>query len=257
MTYLLEEGDPKTYMGAVTSPDEPMWKEAIKNEVDSFMQNHTWELVDLPTGCIPLGSKTSKGIALSQPHYIDKILEKFLKDDFEKSRSPVDMTLHLSKNKGVGVSQVEYSRIIGSLMYLMSCTRPEIAYSISMLSRFTSNLGADHWKAIIRVLRYLRGTRDYGLYYGRYPAVLEGYTDTNWISSKKALKSMSGYVFTLAGAAVSWKSSKQMVITHSTMKVEFVTLDKCAEEAEYLQHRARCIMEKPVIYDDDIVPLDY
>ncbi|KAL8089189.1 hypothetical protein AgCh_038826 [Apium graveolens] len=137
--------------------------------------------------------------------------------------------------KGVVISQLEYSRIIGSLMYLMSCTRPDIAYSISKLSRFTSNPGADHWKVIIRVLRYLRGTRDYGLHYGRYPAVLEGYTDANWISSKKALKSTSGYVFTLAGATISWKSSKQTVITHSTMEAEFVALDKCAEEAEYLR----------------------
>ena len=64
--------------------------------------------------------------------------------------------------------------------------------------------------------------------------VLEGYTDANWISCKKALKSMSGYVFTLVRAAVSWKSSKQTVITHSTMEVEFVALDQCAQEAEYL-----------------------
>ena len=79
-------------------------------------------------------------------------------------------------------------------MYLMSCTRPDIAYSISKLSRFTSNPGDDHWKAIIRVLRYLKETRDYGLHYGRYPTVLEKYTDANWISIKKALKSTSGYV---------------------------------------------------------------
>ena len=144
---------------------------------------------------------------------------------------------------------MEYSRIIGSLMYLMSCTRPDIAYSISKLSRFTSNPGADHRKVIIRVLRYLRGTQDYGLNYGSYPAVLEGYTDANWISSKKALKSTSGYVFTLAGAAVSWKSSKQTVITHSTMEAEFVALDKCAEEAEYLRQFLEDIPRwpKPVI----------
>ncbi|XP_074374157.1 secreted RxLR effector protein 161-like [Apium graveolens] len=104
-----------------------------------------------------------------------------------------------------------------------------------MLSRFTSNPGAGQWKAIKRVLRYLRGTRDYGLHYGRYLAVLEGYIDVNWISSKKALNSTSGYVFTVAGAAVSWKSSKQRVITHSTMEAEFVELDKCAEKAEYLR----------------------
>ena len=80
----------------------------------------------------------------------------------------------------------------------------------------------------MRVLRYLRGTRYCGLSYGRYPAVLEGYTDANWISSKKTLNSTSGYVFTLAKVAVSWKSSKQTVITHSTMEADSVALDKCA-----------------------------
>ena len=127
------------------------------------MLKSRFDVKDMGLAIVILGIqifRTSEGLALSQPHYVDKILEKFLKDDFERSRTPVDMTLHLSKNKGVAVFQLEYSRIIGSLMYLMSCTRPDIAYSISKFSRLTSNLGADHWKAIIRVLRYLRGTRD-------------------------------------------------------------------------------------------------
>ncbi|KAL5792962.1 hypothetical protein ACOSP7_001556 [Xanthoceras sorbifolium] len=61
--------------------------------------------------------------------------------------------LHLSKNKGESISQLEYSRVIGSLMYLMSCTRPDIAYAVSKLSRYTSNPGADHWKAIVRPMK--------------------------------------------------------------------------------------------------------
>ena len=64
-------------------------------------------------------------------------------------------------------------------MYLMSCTRPDIAYSIRKLSSYTSNLGAKHWQGIMRVLKYLRFTRDYGLHYIKYPAVLEGYSDAN------------------------------------------------------------------------------
>ena len=64
-------------------------------------------------------------------------------------------------------------------MYLMSCTRPDIAYAINKLSRYTSNLGAMHWQGIMRVLKYLRFTRDYGLHYTRYPVVLEGYSDAN------------------------------------------------------------------------------
>ena len=83
----------------------------------------------------------------------------------------------------------------------------------------------------MRVLKYLRFTRDYGLHYTRYPVVLEGYSDANWISNVKDSKSHSGYVFTLGGAAVSWKSSKQTVIARSTMESEFIALDKCGEEA--------------------------
>ncbi|GAB2288019.1 hypothetical protein Dimus_037974 [Dionaea muscipula] len=120
-------------------------------------------------------------------------------------------------------------------MYLMSCTRPDIAYSVSRLSRYTSNPGENHWKAIVRVLHYLRYTRDYGLHYSRYPSVIEGYSDANWISDIKDSKSTSGYVFTLGGATISWKSSKQTCIAHSTMESEFIALDKATEEAEWLR----------------------
>ena len=121
-------------------------------------------------------------------------------------------------------------------MYLMNCTRPDIAYAVSKLSRYTSNPGVEHWKVMIRVLRYLRFTRNIGLNYTRYPAVLEGYCDANWISDTRDSKSTSGYVFTLGGAAVSWKSSKQTYIARSTMESEFIALDKAGEEAEWLRH---------------------
>ena len=81
-------------------------------------------------------------------------------------------------------------------------------HSINVLSRYTSNPGHKHWKAITRVLNYLRYTKDHGLQYGKEPAVLEGYNDANWIANSKNSKSTSGYIFTLGGAVVSWKSSK-------------------------------------------------
>ena len=133
--------------------------------------------------------RTSDGLILSQSHYVDNILGKFDKDKYGIARTQVDVTLHLSKNKGESVSQVEYSRVIDSLMYLMSCTRLDIAYAINKLSRYTSNPGAMHWQRIMRVLKYLRFTRDYGLHYTRYPTVLEGYNDANWISNVKDSKS--------------------------------------------------------------------
>ena len=140
--------------------------------------------------------RTSYGLVLSQSHYMDKILNKFSKDDSGVGRTPLDVNLHMSKNKGENVSQLEYSRLIGSLMYLMRCTRPYIAYTVSKLSRYMNNLNDDHWKGIIRVLRYLRYTCDYGLHYTRYPTVLEGYCDLNLIYDAKNSKSTSGCVHT-------------------------------------------------------------
>ena len=77
---------------------------------------------------------------------------------------------------------------------------------------------------------------EYDFHYTGYPIVLEGYSDANWISDSKDSKSTSGYVFTLGGAAVSWKSSKQTCITRSTMESEFIALDKAGEEAVWLQN---------------------
>ena len=88
-------------------------------------------------------------------------------------------------------------------MYIMNCTKPDIAYSVSRLSRYTCNPEHDHWEALVRVLRYLKHTMNYGLHYTRYSPVLEGFTDANWISDNTDTKSTSGYVFTLGGAAIS------------------------------------------------------
>ena len=87
------------------------------------------------------------------------------------------------KNDGRAIAQLEYASAIGSLMYATQCIRPDIAFAVSKLSRFTSNPSVDHWKAIGRVFGYLKKTKNLGLYYSKFPAILEGYTDASWISS--------------------------------------------------------------------------
>ncbi|KAI3503229.1 hypothetical protein L1887_31668 [Cichorium endivia] len=125
---------------------------------------------------------------------------------------------------------------------------PDLAFAIIRLSRYTSNPSVEHWKSITRVLRYLRYTRTYGLHYTRYPEVIEGYSDANWTSDVSDSKSTSGFLFTLGGRAVSWKSSKQTVISRSTMESEFIALEKSGEEAEWLHQFLEDILgwHKPV-----------
>ncbi|KAK6117910.1 hypothetical protein DH2020_048347 [Rehmannia glutinosa] len=118
---------------------------------------------------------------------------------------------------GKPVDQTRYRALIGSLLYLTT-SRPDITFVVDILSRFTSNPSHEHWKALTKVLKYLKYTLEYGLYYLRYPAVLEGYSDTSWISDSKDSYSTSGYIFTIGGGAVSGKSTKQTCIARSTME---------------------------------------
>ncbi|KAK1665440.1 hypothetical protein QYE76_053599 [Lolium multiflorum] len=129
-------------------------------------------------------------------------------------------------------------------MYLASATRPDISFAVSKLSRFVSRPGDVHWHALERVLRYLKGTASYGIHYTGYPRVLEGYSDANWISDADETKATSGYLFTLGGGAVSWKSCKQTIITRSTMEAELTALDTATVEAEWLRE---LLMDLPVV----------
>ena len=137
---------------------------------------------------------------------MEKILNRFGHSDYKLVSTPFDASVILRKNKRIMRDQLRYSQIIDSLMYLASVTRLDISFTVSKLSRFVSNPGDDHWKALERVMRYLKGTMDYEIHYTGYPRVLEGYSDSNWISDTDEIKATSGYVFTLGGRAVSWKS---------------------------------------------------
>jgi hypothetical protein len=121
-------------------------------------------------------------------------------------------------------------------MFLTNYTHPDIAYVDGRLSRYTYNPSVEHWDAIFRLLRYLNDTINYGLSYCGFLAILEGYCDANWIYGSYEVKPTSGYVFTLARRAISWKSSKQTYIARSTMNVELVALEKAGTEAEWLRN---------------------
>ncbi|XP_060201900.1 secreted RxLR effector protein 161-like [Lycium barbarum] len=164
------------------------------------------------------------------------VLEKFKYLEFNVAKTPIDVNLALTKNQGQSKSQLDYARVLGSLMYIMNCTRPDIACVISKLSRYTSYPDQTHWMTMKRVLGYLQYTQDYALHYNKYSAIIEGYSDANWITGSSEVKSTSGYVFTIGGGVVSLKSSKQTCIARSTMESEFIALDKAGEETESLRN---------------------
>ena len=103
------------------------------------------------------------------------------------------------------------------------------------LNRYTQNPSNEHWTALERVFKYLRGTLDYSLYYKGFPSVVEGFSDVNWITDSLDIKSTSGYIFLLGGATISWGSKKQTIISRSTMEAELIALDTTCTEAEWIK----------------------
>ncbi|GJS78745.1 zinc finger, CCHC-type containing protein [Tanacetum coccineum] len=194
----------------------------LLNQSDKY-----FSMKDMGEADVILGIKIkreNKGIVIAQSYYIEKILKKFNREDCSLVSTPMDPVEKLIRNNGKPMDQLEYSRANGCLMYVMTSTRPNIAYEVGRLYRFTSIPSRQHWHAIIRVFKYLKGTINYGLSYVGYPSVLEGYSDASWINHVEDSSTTSGWVFLLGGDAISFTSKKQTCIIGSTMKYEFVAL---------------------------------
>ncbi|XP_070011459.1 secreted RxLR effector protein 161-like [Nicotiana sylvestris] len=106
-----------------------------------------------------------------------------------------------------------------------------MAYALGVTSRYKANPGKEYWKVVKTILNYLRRTKDQFLIYGDSELKLEGYTDASFSSNKDDSKSISGYVFTLNGSAVSWKSSKQATVVDSVNEAEYIAASEAAKEA--------------------------
>lgn len=166
------------------------------NILKSLLCNN-FDMKDLREANVILGIKitrSEKGISLDQSHYIEKILKKYDYFDCKPACTPYDPSVKLFKNTGEGVRQTEYASIIGSLRYATDCTRPDIAYVVGLLCRFTSRPSMEHWHAIERVMRYLKRTMSLGLHYRRFPTILEGYNDADWNILSDDSKAIDDYI---------------------------------------------------------------
>ena len=181
-------------------------------------------------------------LGLSQAGYIDKILARFSMQNSKKGLLPFRHGVPLSDDQRPKtlkeektIRQVPYASTMGSLIYALLCTTPDIYYSVGIVSQYQSNPEPKHWEAIKHILKYLRRTRDYMLVYRFKDLIPIDYTDSDFQSDLDFKKSTSGCVFILGGEAISWRSVKQSCIADSTMEVEYVVTCETAKEAVWLK----------------------
>jgi len=225
----------------------------IGNDIPTLKDVKAWlgkcfAMKDMGDAAYILGIKiyrdrSKRLIGLSQSTYIDKILKKFSMHDSKKGCVPMTPGMALSKSQCAtsdmeiaNMSRIPYASAIGSIMYAMICTRPDVAYALSMTSRYQAKPGEAHWTAVKNILKYLRRTKEMFLVYGGKDGLsVQGYSDASFQSDRDNCSSQSGFVFVLNGGAVTWRSSKQSTIADSTTESEYIAVNEAAKEAMWIR----------------------
>lgn len=184
-----------------------------------------------------------KGVLqLSQAKYIDRILQRFDMSSTKPVSSSLANHFRLSieqspksKEERDLMAKISYASAIGSLMYAMVCTRPDIAHAVGVVSRFMANPGKQHWEAVKWILRYLRGSTDRCLCFRRGDVALQGFVDADFAGEVDRRRSTTGYVFTVGTTAVSWISQIQKIVALSTTEAEYVAITEASKEMIWLQ----------------------
>lgn len=206
--------------------------------------NKKFRMKDLGDLCYCIGIHVErdreKGIIyLDQKKYIQEVLNKFGMNDCKSVRTPMDMNANIHKNSEENkiLHDIPYQEIIGCLLYISQVTRPDISFVINMLSKYNNKPEIEHWIALKRVMRYLKGTENYRLRYKKQPdeSMTHGYCDADWASSEDDRRSCTGYTFQFQGGSISWNSRRQPTIALSTTEAEYMSLSSCVQEALWLK----------------------
>ena len=223
-----------------------------KDELSSLKKNlgQNFDMKDLGDAKHILGMRITRDrskrcIYLSQAEYISKVLMRFNMENAKPLSTPLPTYVNLStrdcptsdEDKKF-MSKVPYQSAVGSLMYAMIATRPDIAFAVGAVSRFMSNPGDKHWEAVKLILRYLCGTKNRCLCLGGGNVSIIGYTDSDYAGCSDSRKSTSGYIFQFMGGAISWRSRLQKCTALSTTEAEYVAASEACKEAVWLSRLA-------------------
>ena len=215
--------------------------EMLNKEKDSLCKE--FEMVDLGEIHFVLGmsvkrDRANKVLFINQEKYLESVLNRFGMQDCKPVSTPLEpgVTFHKRLNDEEPCDKHVYQQAIGCLTYVSTATRPDIAAAVSILSTFMSDPSKEHWTGIKRLLRYIKGTLNFGLKFRAHgDEELYGYSDANWAGDVDTRRSTSGYVFKIADSTISWSSRTQATVAKSTTEAEYVSLSQATQEAIWMR----------------------
>ena len=183
-------------------------------------------------------NQNASKVWIGQPAYTQDILEKFQMTDANTVTTPFDVNskLKYAADDSDTVDVELYQSAVGSLLYLSVATRPDIAFAVSNVAKYCAKPTKQHWIAVKRIMRYLKGTLNYGLCYAASDNTqCVGFSDADFAGDIDDRKSTTGYMFQMSGAAISWRSKKQTCVSLSTAEAEYIALASAGQEAVWIR----------------------
>lgn len=223
--------------GLIASTD----KSAINSLIHKLSSCFTVTVGDAKTFIgLQVERESSNHLLIHQESYIKRLLHQFAMTDCKPVSTPMDASSKLSVVDDEHVkdgNSFPYRQLVGSLMYLSVCTRPDISYAVSMLAQFFDRATEKHWGAAKRVLRYLSGTAKLGIRFGgrNSGGHLYGFSDADLGGCPETVKSRSGVVFMLNNGPITWMSKKQTTVATSTCNSEFIAAFEATKQAVWLR----------------------
>jgi hypothetical protein len=218
-------------------------------EVIKSSLKKSFSMKDLGEAAYILGIKiyrdrSKRLIGVNQDAYIDKILNGFNMQDSKKCFMSMSHGITLSKkqcptnpDEQERMRVVPYASAIGSIMYVMICTRPDVSYALSATSKYQSNYSDAHWIIVKNIQKYLRRTKEAFLVFGgEEELIVKGYSDASFQIDTDDSKSQSGFVFCLNRGAMRWKSSKKDTVADSTTEAEYIATSEAVKEAIWIRN---------------------
>ena len=193
-------------------------------------------------------NRQERTLYVSQPDYIKRTLLRFQMGNCNPKGLPADPGCRLEKSQDSVEScpeKMPYREAIGSLMYLMLASRPDIAFAVNQVSQFCEKPNQNHWTAVRRIFAYLQGTSEYGIRFGPVSNGLIGYTDADYAGDLETRRSTTGYLFLLHGGPVAWISRRQSCVSLSTTESEFVAACETTREGIWLQRLLKDLSQGP------------
>jgi hypothetical protein len=229
---------------------------SFKDELKQRYELKDFKDLEFVLGMLWIRDRKNRRSVLSQGRFAADVLERFQMTDCNPAHIPMETSIDLTASSTPLEDVQKYQEVVGSLIYLTTCTRPDLSYAVGVAARYMAKPEELHWKMVKRILRYLQGTQGLGLVLdGSKGMDISCYADANWAGDVATRRSTTGFLVKIGNCPVSWSSKRQTTVALSTTEAEYMSVSAATQEVVWIRNLLEELGLKPTgpttVYQDN------